>query len=67
MPLAFSTSSTVTATTPTQIGVPRRDKVRAAFGRTQRLNERRKMMQTWADRIDQLKVGNGDVSGAETS
>lgn len=34
-----------------------RDKVRAAYNRAQYLNERRRMMQDWADYLDGLKAG----------
>lgn len=33
------------------------DKVRATYNRAERLEERRKMMQEWADYLDELKVG----------
>ncbi|MCK9606724.1 MAG: tyrosine-type recombinase/integrase [Methylomonas sp.] len=34
-----------------------KDQVRAAYNRAQYLNERRRMMQTWADYLDDLKSG----------
>ncbi|PPD49117.1 MAG: integrase, partial [Methylobacter sp.] len=34
-----------------------RDQVRAAYNRAQYLDERRKMMQSWADYLDGLKNG----------
>ena len=34
-----------------------RNKVRAAYNKAQRLTERRKMMQTWADFLDELRKG----------
>lgn len=34
-----------------------RDQVRAAYNRAQYLDERRRMMQAWADYLDQLKAG----------
>ncbi len=34
-----------------------RSKVRAAYNKAQRLPERRKMMQAWADYLDGLRVG----------
>jgi integrase len=37
-----------------------RDRVRAAYNRAERLEERRQMMQTWADYLDRLKTG-GDI------
>ena len=33
-----------------------RNEVRAAYNKAQRLDERRKMMQSWADYLDQLKT-----------
>jgi integrase len=41
-----------------QLAHKERNKVRAAYNRAQRLEERRKMMQTWADYLDGLKAGN---------
>jgi len=40
-----------------QLAHKERNKVRAAYNRAQRLAERRKMMQAWADYLDGLKVG----------
>ncbi|MDT4290693.1 tyrosine-type recombinase/integrase [Methylomonas sp. MO1] len=34
-----------------------RDQVRAAYNRAQYLEERRRMMQSWADYLDSLKAG----------
>jgi hypothetical protein len=34
-----------------------RDKVRAVYNRAQYLDERRRMMQSWADYLDALKTG----------
>jgi len=34
-----------------------RNKVRAAYNRAQRLDERRKMMQAWSDYLDGLRAG----------
>lgn len=39
-----------------QLAHQERNKVRAAYNRAQRLEERRKMMQAWADYLDQLKA-----------
>jgi integrase len=50
-----------------QLAHKERNKVRAAYNRAQRLNERRKMMQAWAEHLDQLKADNRAVSRAETS
>ena len=38
-----------------------RNEVRAAYNRAQRLNERRKMMQAWADYLDGLRGGSNVV------
>lgn len=43
-----------------QLAHSERNKVRAAYNKAQRLPERRKMMQTWADYLDGLRMG-GDV------
>ena len=43
-----------------QLAHTERNKVRAAYNRAQRLDERRKMMKAWADYIDRLRAG-GDV------
>ena len=43
-----------------QLAHAERNKVRAAYNRAQRLDERRKMMKAWADYIDGLRAG-GDV------
>ena len=40
-----------------QLAHQERNKVRAAYNRAQRLDERRKMMQAWADYLDGLKAG----------
>ena len=40
-----------------QLAHAERNKVRAAYNRAQRLVERRKMMQSWADYLDQLTHG----------
>lgn len=45
-----------------QLAHAERNKVRAAYNRASLLPERRKMMQTWADYLDQLRAG--DISGA---
>lgn len=45
-----------------QLAHAERNKVRAAYNRAQRLEERRKMMQAWADYLDKLK-SSGVVSG----
>jgi integrase len=39
-----------------QLAHAERNKVRAAYNRAQRLAERRKMMQTWADHLDALRA-----------
>jgi integrase len=40
-----------------QLAHQEKNKVRAAYNRSQRFAERRKMMQAWADYLDRLKVG----------
>ena len=40
-----------------QLAHAERNKVRAAYNRAQRLDERRKMMQAWANYLDALKAG----------
>jgi integrase len=40
-----------------QLAHAERNKVRAAYNRAQRLDERRKMMKAWADYLDALKAG----------
>jgi integrase len=40
-----------------QLAHAERNKVRAAYNKAQRLAERRKMMQSWADYIDGLEAG----------
>jgi hypothetical protein len=40
-----------------QLARAERNKVRAAYNKAQRLAERRKMMQAWADHIDSLRAG----------
>ncbi|MGH8311511.1 MAG: tyrosine-type recombinase/integrase, partial [Steroidobacteraceae bacterium] len=40
-----------------QLAHTERDKVRGAYNRAQRLAERRKMMQSWADYLDGLRLG----------
>jgi integrase len=44
-----------------QLAHKERNKVRAAYNRAQRLKERRKMMQAWADYLDGLKAGGENV------
>jgi integrase len=39
-----------------QLAHKERNKVRAAYNRAQRLGERRKMMQAWADYLDSLRA-----------
>jgi len=41
-----------------QLAHSERNKVRAAYNKAQRLPERRKMMQAWADYLDGLRAGN---------
>jgi integrase len=42
-----------------QLAHAERNKVRAAYNKAQRLPERRKMMQAWADYLDELKAAGG--------
>jgi integrase len=44
-----------------QLAHQERDEVRAAYTRAQRLDERRKMMQAWADYLDGLRSGSNVV------
>jgi hypothetical protein len=44
-----------------QLAHSERNKVRAAYNKAQRLPERRKMMQAWADYLDGLRAG-GNVT-----
>jgi integrase len=44
-----------------QLAHAERNKVRAAYNRAQRLDERRKMMQAWADYLDGLRSGGNVV------
>ena len=43
-----------------QLAHAERNKVRAAYNRAERIQERRKVMQAWADYLDGLKAG-GDI------
>lgn len=45
-----------------QLAHAERNEVRAAYNRAQRLAERRKMMQAWADYLDGLRIGNNVVN-----
>ena len=44
-----------------QLAHKERNKVRAAYNKAQRLAERRKMMQAWADYLDGLRAGGDNV------
>jgi integrase len=44
-----------------QLAHAERNKVRAAYNRAQRLDERRKMKQAWSDYLEGLKVGSDIV------
>ena len=44
-----------------QLAHTERNKVRAAYNKAQRLPERRKMMQAWADYLDGLRAGGNIV------
>jgi integrase len=41
-----------------QLAHAERNKVRAAYNRAQRLEERRRMIQAWADYLDGLRTGS---------
>lgn len=45
-----------------QLAHAERNKVRRAYNKAQRLAERRKMMQAWANYLDGLKVGGNVIS-----
>jgi integrase len=47
-----------------QLAHGERNKVRAAYNSAQHLPERRKMMQQWADYLDELRAGKGDSKQA---
>jgi integrase len=44
-----------------QLAHQERDRIRAAYNRADYLEERRKMMQTWADFLDALKASSGKI------
>jgi integrase len=44
-----------------QLAHQERNEVRAAYNRAQRLEERRKMMQVWADYLEGLRAGTNVV------
>jgi integrase len=46
-----------------QLAHKERNKSRAAYNKAQRLEERRKMMQAWADHLDTLRAGGNVVPG----
>ena len=50
-----------------QLAHKERNKVRAAYNRAQRLDERRKMMQAWADYLDGLRAANNVVPLKKTA
>jgi integrase len=47
-----------------QLAHTERNKVRAAYNRAQRLGERRKMMQAWADYLDELRDQGDEIRSA---
>jgi integrase len=49
-----------------QMAHAERNKVRAAYNRAERLAERRKMMQAWADYLDELRAGGREISPTGT-
>jgi hypothetical protein len=48
-----------------QLAHARRDKVSAAYDRSRRLQERREMMQWWADYLDKLEIGKSVAVAGE--
>ncbi len=50
-----------------QLAHAERDEVRAAYNRAQRLDERRKMMQAWANYLDTLRSGSNVVPLRKTA
>jgi hypothetical protein len=40
--------------------------VRSAYNRAERLSERRTMMQSWADYLDELKAGHSKTNALKT-
>jgi hypothetical protein len=49
-----------------QMAHAERNKVRAAYNRAERLAERKKMMQAWADYLDRLRVGGSEMVTTDT-
>jgi len=43
------------------------DKIRAAYNRTEYLDERRKMMQDYADILDAVRIGAAPIQRAATA
>jgi integrase len=50
-----------------QLAHAERDEVRGAYNRAQRLADRRKMMQAWADYLDSLRAGSHSASLKRTA
>jgi integrase len=50
-----------------QLAHAERNKVRAAYNRAERLAERRKMMQAWADYLDRLRAGSRQLSPTDAA
>jgi len=50
-----------------QMAHAERNKVRAAYNRAERLAERRKMMQAWADYLDRLRVGRAEIVATDAA
>jgi hypothetical protein len=44
-----------------------KNKVRGIYNRSERIKERRVMMQKWSDHLDQLRNGNGTVASVPVS
>ena len=50
-----------------QMAHAERNKVRAAYNRAERLADRRKMMQAWAEYLDGLRAGGREISIPNTA
>ena len=50
-----------------QLAHAERNKVRAAYNRAERLAERKKMMEAWADHLDQLRVGGSETVATDSA
>ena len=50
-----------------QLSHAERNRIKAAYNRAQHLPERRKMMQSWADYLDSLKMGGAIIPFSRTA